>query len=477
MKMTRGRVLGLALLATIGVAAGCAANEDEGQDTSSAIRELERRAVGPAVAYPADKLTEADEEKFRTSKKARRELGWKILAKALAPVPIAEKDVRVSGSRSTPKLPLFRTWLGGDEIDRMFAKMYGDLGFERRVAKEPPTAGELTKLFEWGTTTLGPSSEEDYFERLKSVTTQQAVDGLGGNARTSYSPGFVRHLFKDYPALLGCEKKVDTFTEKTKPIDEAKNFTNCFASEMPTDAAAIKQSWRRNDDFVDDGLPSPVTTAAELAKRAAKATVDDGAWNVKELPLKKATAKDAYTVSLSDGSGYSLVGLHITTKELRHWTWVTIWWSDKPNEDFGQDRPESIKALGGPWSNYKMCVVTDFDEKDPDPRGGYEGSLGDALAAVHGKSTWCSNPFIEKGAHNAQTNCIGCHQHAGDPRALDKILVSFPSEGRTQIRTGFPTDYSWAVAPPTGPDQKDRFLQMMVTRADAYTVQDEAYRP
>src|SRR5690606_27811438 len=109
--------------------------------------------------------------------------------------------------------------------------------------------------------------------------------------------------------------------------------------------------------------------------------------------------------------------------ELRHWLWITIWWSPEPNTDFGADRPEAITELGGPWKNYKMCVATDFEERDPDPTGGYPtgpGSLGDALAAVHGGGSpgsptpsWCSNQFIERGAKNAQTNCVGCHQHAG----------------------------------------------------------------
>src|SRR5689334_4881308 len=146
---------GVFILAALGAAAafglnGCApsSDEDEVGDDASEIRELERRAVGKAVDYKADTYTAAQEEQFAKSKKARRELGWKVLAKALQPVSIAaQPDLpreRYANGRLKPRpklgpqIPLFRTWLGGDEFDRIFTKMYGDLGKEKRLAKTLP---------------------------------------------------------------------------------------------------------------------------------------------------------------------------------------------------------------------------------------------------------------------------------------------------------------------------------------------------
>ena len=86
-----------------------------------------------------------------------------------------------------------------------------------------------------------------------------------------------------------------------------------------------------------------------------------------------------YTMRLPSGLKMRLAAIHILTKELRDWVWVSLFWSDTPNRDFGEDRPAS---LGGAFANYKMCVVTDFAEGDPDPTGGFAtgpGSLGDAL--------------------------------------------------------------------------------------------------
>ena len=483
MKIGPGAAL---LTGVLAVAVGCAVNETDTDDTQgeSEIRELERRAVGPAKEYPAERYSEADAETYAKSKKARRELGWHVLAKALKPVRIAGNlPARPAANGEAqaqplpePSIPLFRTWIGGDEFERMFAKMYGDLGKERRVAGDVPTKSEIDALFDWNAKALGPFSEADYFARLAQITNQQGVDGLGGNARVAYSPAYVRQYFTDYQAMAKCGNgTLESLEVDTPPISEEQNFTNCMSSEFAPEAAVIKASWRRNDAIVS-GLPVLDTSAATLKKRVA-GQLDNGGWNARSLPTKAAGSEEAYTVKLTDESEYSLVGLHIMTKELRHWVWVTVWWSPDADSDFGQDRPAEITQLGAPWSNYKMCVVTDFDEKDPDPRGGFDGSLGDALEAVHGKTTWCSNGFIEKGDHNAQTNCIGCHQHAGDTRSLDSILTDenkFPFQGRTQVRKGFPADYSWAFATPASSDQKDRLLDVVVNRMKVYARDDGA---
>lgn len=455
-------LVGLSLAA---IAAACTTGDTAGSGSADndILEGRERRAVGRAQPYPADTYSEEDAERFAKSKKLRRELGWKVLAKALKPVKIAEQNLP-NAPVGEKTVPLFRTFLGPNEIDLMFAKMYGDLGKERRAAGESPTDAEVDALFDYNAKNLGQYDERAFFDRMKQVNSAEAVDGLGGNTRGAYSPGYVRHLLQDYKPLSGCN--VDGFDLKTAPISEEKNFTNCFSKEMPADAAVIKMSWRRNDELINTGLPV-VDTSADTLKKRLSGELDEGGWKPSSYPKKPANSSQAYTVRLADESGHSLVGLHIMTKELRHWVWVTVWWSDKPDEDFGQDRPAEIKQLGPAWQNYKMCVVTDFEEKDPDPKGGFDGSLGDALAATHGRASWCSNGFIEKDAHNAQTNCIGCHQHAGDTRSLNGVLTdaqNFPEQGRLQVRKGFPADYSWAIATPPGPDSRDPFLPMILRR-------------
>lgn len=225
----------------------------------------------------------------------------------------------------------------------------------------------------------------------------------------------------------------------------------CLDGAYPLDAAVVKADWRRAE--LDFRLPRADTSAAAMAARRAS-----------EAPEWLAIGEDdpgedrIYTAVLPNGNRYRLAGLHLMTKELDHWLWVTLWWSPSPDDDFGADRPPALADTI--WRNYKMCVVTSFTERDRDPRGGAAGSLGDALAAMHEADgpAWCSNPFLEVGAGNASSSCIGCHQHGGTALRSEEILtdpLAFPAFGRTQLRNNFPTDYAFAI---TQGDQLGRML-------------------
>ena len=448
--MDSRKLLGILLCITVtaAAAAGCkggaSEEEDEAEAQEGQLRPLERKAIGKAVDYPADTTMRAKLETLEGSQKARRVAAWQALARVLAP---SKTTVKVDGKSAS--VPMFRTWYGKDDFERMFGKMIADRTAEDRKARRPFTEADAKRAFEWNATALGASSDKDYFERIKLVAEDTSVQGLGGNHRVVYSPSIVSHLMSDYGAVAASLPKLDTFKADDEP-KSSTNFAPCFTKEFPVDAALVKMSWYRAN-FGAERLPLPTydTSAKTIAARL-KGETDEGGWG---RGVGKADPDDAsiYTVAMSDGTRFRMPALHIVTKELREWLWITIFWSDKPNEDFGADRPEAITKLGGPWSNYKMSVTVSYDEKDPDPRGGFDGSLGDALAATHqgvGKPSWASNPYIEKGAHNAQTNCIGCHQHAGTTETSESILQApdkFPEASRTKLRKNFPADYLWAV--------------------------------
>lgn len=224
---------------------------------------------------------------------------------------------------------------------------------------------------------------------------------------------------------------------------------SCLDGAMPRDAVIVKADWRRQ--LGGDLLPVFDTSGPRMAARLAPG--GDAAWNADGAA--DPTPAQIYTSTLSTGQTFRLAGLHMMSKELDHWMWITLWWSPDPDTDFGADRPAAISALPGPWKNYKMCVSSSYLDGDPDPRGGQPGSLGDALAAVHPAAdmpSWCSNPYVELGKGNAATNCIGCHQHGGTDLTPEHILADEPHHGTTRVRNNFFTDYSWAIKGGGGED-------------------------
>lgn len=437
--------------------------------------------------------------------------------------------LQLEDGQEIPKVPRFSTWYGVDDITRIFRYAYGGLSEEDRTARTPlsdlligegfvddHTAVErsnrwplqrytdkVNDLFECPFTQQAGESDEDFATRC-AVGRQSGFSGGahpgGGIARLVYSPAMVLHTLRNYGEVLDCRDNTlaDTWCGDGEPCaDPPDNFSRCFRAEFPVDGGnpfaelaaddnrlaqlgetggtvVIKATWSR----VGLGFDLPVydTSASALVDRQGPGKL--ALWpeegdsqipapeNLDSLPFP--TADDIYTIKTRAGSIFRLTGLHIMTKELRHWVWVSLWWSDDPDSDFGADRPASFGELPTFWSNYKMCVVTDYIEGDPDPGARFEDmpSLQAALNATGegGQPTWCSNPYIERGAGNARTNCIGCHQHAGTRAAEDAVaefevddiiatedgelstLNRFPANGRLRRRTHFATDYSWAFS-------------------------------
>jgi hypothetical protein len=434
-------LLGATALASAG---GCSSGTP-GTDTGSDIRQGERSIVGDAVPYKADLTLRGREEELRGSMRKRREVAWQAVSRALKDTQIPNPKDPANGAKVA--LPSFRTWYGRDDFQRIFASLWDSHSPTARRERKPFSKEQIASAVKLNYTSRGSWNDADYLDRIAQLTDNESIQGLAGNGRVSYSPGYVRHFFENYGEVYNCLNLLPTITNETAP-PSATNFAQCYRSEFDEDAAVIKASYYRAN-IGTGAIPVRPTDATSLAKRM-QGTVDSGGWG-KGSGEQKPKDGAIYSVRMSDGNAFYLPGIHLITKELRDWLWVTLWWSPSPNEDFGADRPEEIKALGGPWSNYKMCVSMAYEEGDADPRGGFTGSLGDALQATYGGvggPTWCSNPYIEKGERNGQTNCIGCHQHAGDS-ALDLATMltddaKFPKAGRTKQRLSFPTDYTWS---------------------------------
>jgi hypothetical protein len=218
----------------------------------------------------------------------------------------------------------------------------------------------------------------------------------------------------------------------------------CLAGPFPRDAVTIAAHWTRGDLAMP--LPTFDTSARALRRRFDSGDASWGAGDGTADPGDDLI----YTMTVPAGPSFRLAGMHIRTRELDTWMNITLWWSAEPDTDFGADRPATIRALGGPWSSYKMCVAVDYAERDPEPGGGFEvgaPSLADALREVHDRASWCSNPYIDAAPGLLRGNCAGCHQHAMGGRLPGEVALDperFADGARGRTRNNEPSDGFWS---------------------------------
>ena len=312
-------------------------------------------------------------------------------------------------------------------------------------------------------------------QRLKQFEgSPELTAGLNGRGSTLFSPSFVRHIMLQAQGAENCPFNVPP---QARPEDlgapgSATNFSSCIV-EFPRSAVMVKTTWMP----IDTQLPDPDTSEA-----AMRTMIRTGTWPVP--PNVTPGPNSVYTLTSSSGERMALTGLHLVTKDVREWVWVTLWWDPQPNGDFGSDRPGSIAQYdNGVWSNYKMCATASFEEGDAEPWSHFsDPSLHGALRGVHSEldaltartakswpaewkavprlaepTTWCSNPNIEQHPGNGRTNCIGCHQYPNtfndranrlarfsDTLAVNDNLSFYPQDGRARHRENFPADFAWS---------------------------------
>ena len=442
-----------------------------------------RALAGVAADYEADNTLSAKEQQLETDMAFRRQVAWEVVERVLDPVPLlgladaaASNEEIMLPEGEVPKVPRYQTWYGVDDFKRMFRELFERLGPQGRAARAPFTATELDTIFAWNAEALDRSqrwplerflkyvkqlgvcpadtSEEDCAQSLQS----QFSGAAAGNTRIAYSPATIRHLLENYGATLACLESLKTTGLNVPPTNPDQNFSACFDSEFPSDAVLIKAHWVRAD--FGRKLPAFDTHAEALEDVIGEGRIADWANGNREVDP---SPDDIVTIQMKSGDTYRLAGFHIMTKELRHWLWITLWWSDNPASDFGADRPASLTKLDPVWGNYKMGVVVDYEEGDANPGERYPNhpSLAAALQASTHEQSWLSNPYIEHGQGNARTNCVGCHQHGGssvghdlngdgtlDPFDLEAVISNetlFPNNGRSQQRSIFPADYLWST--------------------------------
>ncbi len=420
-----------------GLATGCGPRTDVSE---TAAMPQARKLLGEAAPHVPLTLSDDERATLLADAAVRRERAWQVVANFLRPVAVGDATV-----------PAWATWYGADDMQRLFHKLYGDLGPDGRRARLPFSAEMIDDALRWNAVMVDelpnwPATRYDAWRA--GVDNLPRYHGLSGLSRTLFAPAAARHLLGNYAGVKDCVATADA-APFSAPGRSADNFSLCLTSEFPSDAAIVKSAWRRRDFGMQ--LPvydtDPVTLATKLADPTAS-------WGTGERQADPGD-DDIYTMTLDGGASYRLAGLHIMTKDVREWLWITLWWSDTPNEDFGADRPPAVAALGAPWNQYKMCVVTGFVD------GG-----GDAAAPSY---SWCSNPYLEAGAGNHRSNCMGCHQHGGGTIASEAVLsdeARFPGQGRARVRENFPGDYLWSIG--RDPERLGPWMGDVVTHYDLH---------
>ncbi|HEU4537248.1 MAG TPA: hypothetical protein VFS00_24175, partial [Polyangiaceae bacterium] len=426
--------LGLALAASLGAALGpgCAeppAGDDTGTDRQNALP-IDRYLMGKAASYPAEPPVRGRAEALAASMQKRRQAAWAIVEKVLEPVPI----VTTTPQGDDILLPRFHTWYSREDFLPMFDQLFRALPDADKIARSPFPEGNIARIFPWNAArapTLASFTQEKLAQRLLEISRPQGENSLGGDGRALLSPGYVAHVLRSYRQSVECAPP---------PAADGSVFAPCLAGDFPTDAVAVKTRWMPGHS----PIPTFDTSAGALAAKLAGGTFGPGDGQADPGP------DDIYTMRLGPETTVRLTALHIMTKEIRDWFWISLFWSDEPNSDFGADRPASLR---GPFGHYKMCVSTAYEEHDPAPGAAFaEGhpSLAAALsaAAAAGPATWCSNPYLETAELAAKTNCVGCHQHGGTSETTGTILgnpVAFPDASRAKVRENFPADYAFAM--------------------------------
>ncbi|WP_156035574.1 hypothetical protein [Caulobacter sp. UNC358MFTsu5.1] len=425
---------------------------------------LGRLLIGRGKDYtPIAEDPKALFDRLEASMADRRKTAWTIVEALLEP-----QKLTLEGK--TYEVPLWHTWYEGmsvnPEVDQKIKLFIAQLAACKADAACKKTRAEIAhEVMEQAGT------DKNMVRSLVSANLTQVLKQSEGFDRgapeeelgrgfTLFSPSFVEHVLAQAQGIETCSNKIPW----NQPPPSASQFSPCV-DEFPRNAVMVKTSW----DEIDGAAPKVSAHATDAA--AITAVLKGGSWP--KPTLEPVTTNGIYAVQTTDGKVYGLKSIHFSTKDTREWIWISLWWSPKPDEDFGQDRPAALaKFNGGVWSHYKMCVTTAFNETDPKPWGPYESGqpgLASAIKAAYDGATeqrnpapydkvttWCSNPNLEHHTGNGRTNCIGCHQYSVTWNELKNretyfndtytasMAAEYPQYGRALRRTNFPAEFAWS---------------------------------
>jgi hypothetical protein len=149
-------------------------------------------------------------------------------------------------------------------------------------------------------------------------------------------------------------------------------------------------------------------------------------YSLRVTPEMKFEVRSAAGEPPIPGDELILVGLHISTKSIPDWLWMTAWWS-------GQQPPPGT-SMSAPWCNYAMDITLSMLTPRHDPDG-----PPPAFKAIF-------NPYLEAAStRGLYSNCMTCHVAAGycnerpDPSRAGQSIAFSALEKIVR------TDYVWTL--------------------------------
>jgi len=407
------------------------------------------------------------------SMKARRDAAWTTMKRIWKPVQV-EGGV----------IPLWMTWYERQDLEDLFREM------RRRpstaLSKAERTVRARAVLQARSTKDLQRSLSAARFGTVLRQFTFPEFLELGphtepGTGSIYFNPSYVQHLLENAESIANYNASAFSKTPggtgssgtslEAKPSDEAKatlapNTANLYAlsmdSEMPSDAIMIKVTWSQvynapsntpqGFDYIKQNyVDVSAVMGPKLNEGPAGQWVKLPGFGAGGFPGGSMEGDAAgFHVTDDQGREWALMGMHVASKSLRTWQWITFF--PAPSYSWRADKPDL-----GPWQlyHYQMATVSDFQEQDPKPWSAYEGTGSahydaqaaaiKAVAQAMNGVQWCANPYIE--TNMARTNCIGCHQ--GSPR-------DFLATTLTKQRSRNVGDFSFSIA-----TTRSEFLKVM----------------
>ncbi len=399
---------------TLLIVSGCKPMSEESGSTKTS-REG-RAALGSAEDFSEGLIASLDETALKQSWVLQNQTAKKLWA-----------DLNLSVQRKNGDFVKWQTWYSREDLQRIFRRAYEQLGKEGRAARKPLSEDLISHAiaFHDQDQFAGEGWNAAAFDRWLSryAGKENAIPGLN---KVLMNREALLVILKNYASINACLRSLDV-------SEPCKDLVLAF----PKGAAFLKTAWRRGQ--IEGDFKVPYYQTDDLLSQFS---ADEWVTEDSGIPL----SERAYRMETPTDQVFHLVGVHLNTRLDTQWLYSSIWLEN---------------------NSYKACTSLDFHGLARPSGKGWEKSVADAETQLG--HSWCSNPYLEGGAQNHKTNCVGCHQHAGSSwteenfeAALTQNISVLTQDAKVHSRS----DQVWSLL--NGPEPLSSIIYQEIDYFDVY---------